>query len=108
MRDFTKLMGYNDRQNKKLSKKLKEVSPELFRDAWMCEETNTWCMGGGVDYWGEGQDEYTCLEFLKLNYEWLGDFDTYPEGHKWECLPDISDFKPTFRSLLRLVKMYKN
>lgn len=101
---------------KKLSKKLAEASPKTFPDTWVCEDIieEAWeqgsrvshCLhvGGGVDYWGEGQDAYTVLECMKLNWEWIGKFKSYPKGHEFEGYPDTRGFKPTSRNLLRLAR----
>lgn len=102
MRNYTNMLSYNDRQDKKLSKKLKEAAPKLFKGAWKCEESNVWCIGGGVDYWGEGLDAYSCFEWIYKNYEYFGDFPVYPEGHKFEGFSDTTGFNPKFRNLLKL------
>lgn len=104
MRQIKELSKFNDRQDKKLSKKLKEAAPKLFKDAWKCEESNVWCVGGDIDYWGEGQDAHTCLGWFLGNWFWVGDFPTYPEGHKFAHYPDTGNFKPTFKNLLKLAK----
>ncbi|MDP5429929.1 hypothetical protein P3804_11525 [Pseudomonas aeruginosa] len=61
-----------------------------------------WRAGGGVDYWGEGQDVYTVWQDWLMSWEWHGPFETYPEGHRHEYLPDTEGFKPTTRNLLKL------
>jgi hypothetical protein len=90
------------RIEKKLSKRLVQIAPEMFKDAWKDKESHIYCMGGGLDYWGEALETYTAWEWLINNYEWLGDFTTYPEGHELEGYPVISKFKATTRNLLKL------
>jgi hypothetical protein len=104
------------RIEKKLSKRLVKIAPNQFADAWI-DDTDIselsyeqgvrigriYSMGGGTDYWGEGQDAFTAWEWLKNNWEWCGDFPVYPEGHRFEGYPDTSGFKPTTINLLKLV-----
>jgi hypothetical protein len=108
------------RIEKKVCKKLVEAAPKLFKDAWQeCHKepselaykqgscvSGLWCVGGGVDYWGEGQDAYTALEFMESNYEWIGDFPTYPESHEFAHYPNTDGFKPTARNLINLARVY--
>jgi hypothetical protein len=104
------------RIEKKLSERLIQLAPKMFKNAWIdkyetselaqkqgTRVSNIYSVGGGVDYWGEGQDAYTAWEWLTLNWEWIGDFPSYPEGHKLEGYPDTSGFRPTTRNLLRYV-----
>ena len=95
----------NARIEKKLSKRLVEVAPNLFKDAWLSNDgKNVYCIGGGVDYWGEGQDEYTIWEWFKFNWYWLGDFPRHPEGHEFEFYPNTDGFNPTPTNLIKLAK----
>lgn len=107
------------RIEKKLSKKLVKLAPKLFSGAWVCcggepSElaykqgscvSNIWYVGGGLDYWGEGQDAYTAWQWWIDNFEWHGPFDSYPDGHEFEGFPDLTGFKQTTRSLLKLAKI---
>ena len=102
------------RIEKKLSKRLVELYPALYCSAWRDEEPSELAheqgsrvrhvlsVGGGVDYWGEGQVVYTAWQDWLMSWEWHGPFETYPEGHRHEYLPDTEGFKPTTRNLLQL------
>lgn len=103
------------RIEKKLSKRLVEIAPLLFRDAWVWNDepteraykqgsrvSNIMCVGGDLDYWGEATDIYTVWEHLQMNYEWYGDFPDLPEGSGFAGLPDVRDFRATGPNLLRL------
>lgn len=106
------------RIEKKVCKRLVEVAPKLFKDAWQeTQEEPTelayeqgscvsglHCVGGGVDYWGEGEDAYTTLEFMQSNYHWFGKFPEYPEGHEFAHYPNTEGFKPTVRNLIKLAR----
>lgn len=108
------------RIEKKLSKKLVQVAPSLFKEAWLCDSgepteiayeqgscvSGVYFLGGGLDYWGEGCDEYTVWEFWSDNFMWFGNrFKGYPEGHQFEGSPDIGNFKPTGKNLLNLARL---
>lgn len=102
------------RIEKKLSKRLVEIAPSLFPDAWLDEEfselahkqrtsvSHVLSVGGGVDYWGEGMDAYTCWGLWSINWKWHGDFKLYPEGHKRAHYPNTEGFRPTTQQLLKL------
>jgi len=105
------------RIEKKLSKRLVEIAPSLFRGAWVysCEPSmlaekqgsrvsNVLCVGGGVDYWGEGEDDYTVWRAWTGygQWSWCGHFEPYPEGHERQGHPNTEGFKPTTRNLLKL------
>ncbi len=91
------------RIEKKLSKRLCEVAPRLFKDAWRCKDTGVMCVGGGVDYWGEGQDEFTVYEDWRAIFMWHSSlFPVYPEGHKFEDFPNTEGFKVSAKSLIAL------
>ena len=104
----------NPRIEKKLSKRLVLIHPALYRGAWIDEDISessyeqgvrvSHCpsVGGGLDYWGEGQDVYTVWEDWRMNWEWHGPFDTFPPGHRFEDCPDTGKFRPTTRNLLKL------
>ena len=94
----------NARIEKKLSKRLLEIAPKLFNNVWVDQETNTPCVGGEIDYWGESQDEHTLWQWFKMNWFWLGGFPEHPEGHEFEHYPDTTGFKPTTKNLLRLAE----
>lgn len=107
------------RIEKKLSKRLVEIAPSIFKGVWVdsyepselaekqgTRVSNIWCVGGGVDYWGEGQDAYTAWAAWTGHGEWAwywhGPFDPYPQGHEFEAYPNTEGFKPTTRNLLKL------
>jgi hypothetical protein len=106
------------RIEKKLSKRLVEVAPLVFKDAWQeehCEPTQLaykqgsrvsglWCVGGGMDYWGEGLDAYSVWEYWSSNFMWQCNFPRYPEGHRFEHYPDTRGFRATAKSLLNLAR----
>lgn len=105
------------RIEKKLCKRLVQIAPTLFRHAWIDDGepselayaqgtrvSNLYCLGGGVDYWGDGEDAYTTWESWRMNWEWHGDFEPYPEGHQCAHYPNTTGFKPTTRNLLLLAK----
>lgn len=103
------------RIEKKLSKRLVQLHPALYRRAWIDKDepselayeqrtrvSHVLSIGGGTDYWGEGQDAHTVWADWKSCWPWHGPFDSFPEGHEFECYPDTEGFKPTTRNLLRL------
>lgn len=105
----------NARQIKKLSKRLVQIAPVLFKDAWQDFDepmeqsykeghnmSGCYYVGGGLDYWGEGMDAYTVWEYWESNFYWIGPFDAYPEGHEHAGFPDIGGFKATTQNLLKL------
>lgn len=104
----------NARIEKKLSKKLLQLCPILFKGAWrdnlgsdLAEDqgssiTHCYHLGGGVDYWGEGQDAYSVWEYWSNQWPWIGDFPSYPAGHRFEHYPDVSGFRPTTKNLIDL------
>lgn len=109
------------RIEKKLSKKILHILPELFNSPWInsYEPSNlafeqgsrvsgVWSVGGELDYWGEGTEVYTCYEWFLSFYSWLGDFPNYPDGHELEFFPDIGNFRPTGKNLLNLAKKHAN
>lgn len=104
----------NARIEKKLSKRLALDCPNLFHGAWvdglaseLAEEqssriTNCYHLGGGTDYWGEGQDAYSVWQYWSNQWFWIGDFPSYPAGHEFEHYPDTSGFRPTTKNLIDL------
>lgn len=106
------------RIEKKLSKRLLQIAPSLFNGAWIDRDlmpeawhhgvrvSHCYCVGGGTDYWGEGQDAYTLWEAWTGHsywaWEWHGDFPDYPDDHEFHGYPDTSSFRPTTRNLLAL------
>lgn len=106
------------RIEKKLSKRLVELFPALFRKAWRDEEPSELAykqrtsvrhvlsVGGGTNYWGEGEDAYTVwaawIGHSEWSWPWHGAFPDYPEDHELHGYPDVSAFKPTTRNLLKL------
>lgn len=96
------------RQLKKLSKRIAEILPFIYSDAWVEREVmeSAWeqgtrvshelRIGGELDCWGEGTDDYSVYRDFKLNVdEWAYPYPTYPDGHKWEGLPNIPPIKWT-------------
>jgi hypothetical protein len=105
----------NARIEKKLSKRLAWMCKTLFKNAWVLEDcgselaedqgsriTHCYHVGGGTDYWGEGQDAYSLWQFWLDQWPWHGDFPSYPEGHKFEHYPNTSGFNPTTKNLINL------
>jgi hypothetical protein len=102
------------RIEKKLSKRLVRLHPSLYRSAWIDDDHSELAyeqkssvrhcpsVGGGTDYWGEGQDAYTVWADWNSCWAWHGLFKPFPEGHEFECYPDTGHFKPTTQNLLRL------
>jgi hypothetical protein len=108
------------RIEKKVCKRLVQVSPKLFEDAWKeasseitelahkqgSRVSGIYLIGGGLDYWGEGTDAETPLQFMRSHFHWIGKFPNYPEGHKFSNHPDTQGFKPTTRNLINLARKY--
>ena len=105
----------NARIEKKLSKRLAQWCPNLFKDAWILDDevselaytqgskiTHCYHVGGELDYWGEGQDAFSVWEYWLATWDWQGDFPNYPAGHEFEHYPDTSGFKPTTKNLINL------
>ena len=89
------------RIEKKLSKRLVEIAPSIFRGVWIDKDepsdlayeqrtrvSHVWSVGGGTDYLGEGQDAYTAWQDWKMNWFWHGDFESFTHGHQFEGYPD--------------------
>lgn len=104
----------NARIEKKLSKRLVKACPNLFKGAWfdnlaseLAEEqgssiTHCYHLGGGVDYWGEGQDAYSVWQHWLNQWSWIADFPSYPQGHEFEHYPNTNGFRPTTKNLINL------
>lgn len=103
------------RIEKKLSKRLVQIAPSLFSGARIDKDepsvlayeqgsrvSHILSVGGGVGYWGEGEDAYTVWEFWRMNWMWHGDFETFPDGHQHEGYPNTEGFKRTTVNLLKL------
>jgi hypothetical protein len=103
------------RIEKKLSNRLVQLHPSLYRRAWIDKDepselayeqrtrvSHIWSVGGGTDYWGESQAAYTLWADWKMNWPWHGPFDEYQAGHKFEFFPNTEGFKPTTKNLLKL------
>ena len=69
-----------------------------------CKVNHIFSVGGGIDYWGEGEDWYSCFEWLQNNWPWIGKFESYPEGHEFHGYPNTGNFKPTTRNLSKLAR----
>lgn len=102
------------RIEKKLSKRLVQLHPTLYRKAWRDDERSELAydqkssvrhclsVGGGTDYWGEGMDAYTTWADWKTNWAFHGPFKPYPHGHDLAHYPNTGSFRPTTRNLLKL------
>ena len=103
------------RIEKKLSNRLVQLHPALYRRAWIdkgepselayeqrTRVSNVRSVGGGTDYWGDGQDAYTVWADWKMNWCWHGPFEEYPHDHKSAHYPNTEGFRPTTRNLLKL------
>ena len=102
------------RIEKKLCGRLVQMAPVIFKDAWVDKEepsklayeqgsmvSHILSVGGGLDYWGEGQDVYTAWELWRMNWMWYGPFEQCSDGD-YGNYPDTRNFKPTTRNLLKL------
>lgn len=83
------------RIEKKLSKRLVEIAPIIFAEAWQessdeptelaykqgSRVSGLMCVGVGLDYWGEGQDAYSCWEWWSGAFGYYGDFPCDEEGY---------------------------
>lgn len=103
------------RIEKKLSKRLVQLHPGLYRRAWIDKDepselayrqrtrvSHVRSVGGGTDYWGDGQDAYTVWADWKMNWCWHGPFEEYPHEHNLAHYPNTEGFRPTTRNLLKL------
>lgn len=104
----------NPRIEKKLSKRLVQIYPSLYRSAWIDDDHSELAyeqnsnvrhcpsVGGGTDYWGDGCEAYTVWVCWKDHWSWHGPFEEYPHDHKHARYPNTEGFKPTTRNLLKL------
>lgn len=103
------------RIEKKLSKRVAELAPSVFQGVWLDKDEpsdlaytqgsrvkNLVSVGGGTDYFGDGMDAYTAWEWWRMNWEWHGDFQPYPEEHQHHGYPDVSGFRASTKNLLKL------
>ena len=102
------------RVEKKLSKRLAALAPRQFGKIWVDRDiselsekqrtrvSHVPSVGGGTDYWGEGQDAYTLWADWRMNWYWHGPFEPYPECHQLEGYPNTEGFRATTRNLLAL------
>ncbi|HCT08848.1 MAG TPA: hypothetical protein DIW86_26100 [Pseudomonas sp.] len=104
------------RIEKKLSKRLVQVFPShYYRESWIDKDepsvlayeqnkrvSHVPSVGGGTDYWGDGQEAYTVWASWLDRWPWVGPFKEYPEGHQHAMYPNTEGFKPTTRNLLKL------
>jgi hypothetical protein len=110
------------RIEKKLCKKIVEILPDNFYShSWadnevseLAENQNTRVsgvlyIGGGVDYWGEGEDEYTVLYDFAMHFNWHPPiYNPYPDGHKWEGLPMGTKKRLTGQYLIKCAREIAN
>lgn len=103
------------RIEKKLSKRLVQLHPAVYRRAWIdkgepselaysqrSRVSHALSVGGGTDYWGDSQDAYTVWADWQMNWCWHGPFEEYPHGHNLARYPNTEGFRPTTRNLLKL------
>ena len=103
----------NKRINKKLSKRLSEILPNEYKDAWKMSRSDddgyilkgTLCLGGGVDYWGEGQDHETIFECYSQQFGWSGIFGFHPEGHPLSGYPLLDKKRFTGKRAIEIAKI---
>ena len=102
------------RIEKKLSKKISEMMPNYYGDAWQdshdepselaCDQSScvsgVMRIGGGVDFWGEGQDDYSVWDDFKVNWPYCFDFK-YDENTYY---PDTTGFKDTTINKFKLIR----
>ena len=87
---------------KKLSKRLAALVPDLLKESWTDKEimsesweqgsrvSNCLFIGGHCDEWGEGTDSFSLWDYFTQHYCWMADCPSYPDGHRFEGLPDTS------------------
>lgn len=109
----------NPRQEKKLSKRICQILPHVFRYAWVDDERmeSSWirgvstshclCIGGEPDYWGEASESYTCWKIWVDNWQFFIDCDgaqVIVDDVDWNR--DIPQFRmqPKTRYLISLAK----
>lgn len=105
------------RIEKKLSKKLVEILPGIFNKAWVCSDvtelawdqgsriSNMYFVGGGVNCWGEGEDQYTVLEDFVSHYNWHSPiYNPFPDGHELEGMPTFESKRLTGKYLIQCAR----
>lgn len=105
------------RIEKKLSKRLVEIAPTIFEEAWIDKEepselawkqgsrvSHIWSIGGEVDCWDECSEWDTLWRAFAISdwWCWAGDFPAFPHDHELAGYPDTTGFKPTTQNLLKL------
>lgn len=95
------------RIEKKLSKRIAQILPDHYSHSWKCEYTQMICVGGEVNYWGEGQDEYSVYEEFRMNYPWFALWGFYPEGHRFEHYPVHDKKRATGKRLIEVANIIK-
>lgn len=101
--------GYevNERIEKKLSKRLCEIAPSIFSEAWK-DDHGIMCVGGGSDYWGEFEDAYTCWEWWRDNWLYFIECDgvsIITDDGEWNDKIPQYRMKPKSRYLISLAKI---
>ena len=104
----------NPRIEKKVSKRLFEVAPSQFYDVWQNNEcptdyadskgssiTGCLMIGGGLSYWGEGEDAYSLYDSFMQSWMFCNRFTL-----GWDCdnWPDTGKFKPTAKNIISLAR----
>lgn len=90
------------RQLKKLSKKIALILSDEYKEAWVDKEVmeSAWeqgtkvsgelRVGGELDYWGEGTDDYPVfIDFIMNLDQWAYPYPDYPEGSEFEGMPNL-------------------
>lgn len=104
----------NERIRKKISKRLVDLFPEEFKHAFKISSVDelpcgvipgTYCTGGGVSYWGEGEDMESVLESYMQTYGWSGVFGWHPSGHQYFGYPLIDRKRLTGKRIIQIAKI---
>lgn len=103
------------RIEKKLSRRLVQLAPTLFRKAWIDDSepsdlaqqqrtavNHVYSMGGGTDFAGDGQEHYTVWEWWHQHWSYNCGFAVHEPGHKHAGHPDTGALKPSTIGLLHL------
>lgn len=108
------------RIEKKLSKRIAEILPyKFYGNAWACNDepselayeqgtavSGVLYIGGGVNYWGEGEDAYTVLEDFIMHFDFHEPiYNPYPKGHELEHYPQPTGKRPTGKYLINCAKL---
>ncbi|BCL74151.1 hypothetical protein TUMSATVNIG1_61350 (plasmid) [Vibrio nigripulchritudo] len=116
-------------RNRRQIKKISKLLLPFFKDAWLCNDNEelfyndrflpgtsskgVMCVGGGRDYWGEGEEVYTVLEKAE---QYFGDWQTvcgcsachnqFDLSYTGKC--GVSErrrkLRPTYKNLVRVLK----